>query len=145
MIESRGSCLRRCSGDGGGTSRSKWWRGERTVGWRVVVEAGGGSRDSVGKMRGDWAGGWSGRGSEGGGVSGATTWEGVLSVGARGSVPERQASGTDWSDVGEGGIIYSRRTSLKVLGHGYMFEVWILIFSGSDITIQIRTCGFGVI
>ena len=34
---------------------------------------------------------------------------------------------------------------LKVLDHGHMFEVWILISSGSDIIIQIRTRGFGVI
>ena len=34
---------------------------------------------------------------------------------------------------------------LKVLGHGHVFEVWILISSGSDIIIQIRTRGFGVI
>ena len=34
---------------------------------------------------------------------------------------------------------------LKVLGHGHMFEVGILIFNGSDIIIQIRTRGFGVI
>ena len=32
----------------------------------------------------------------------------------------------------------------KVLGHGHVFEVWILISSGSDIIIQIRTRGFGV-
>ena len=35
--------------------------------------------------------------------------------------------------------------NLKVLGHGHVFEVWILISSGSDIIIQIRTRGFGVI
>ena len=40
-------------------------------------------------------------------------------------------------------IIHSR--ILKVLGHGHVFEVWILISSGSDIIIQIRTRGFGVI
>ena len=34
---------------------------------------------------------------------------------------------------------------LKVLGHGHVFEVWILISSGSDIIIQIRTRGFGVL
>ena len=34
--------------------------------------------------------------------------------------------------------------ALKVLGHGHVFEVWILISSGSDIIIQIRTHGFGV-
>ena len=33
--------------------------------------------------------------------------------------------------------------TLKVLGHGHVFEVWILISSGSDIIIQIRTRGFG--
>ena len=33
---------------------------------------------------------------------------------------------------------------LKVLGHSHVFEVWILISSGSDIIIQIRTRGFGV-
>ena len=32
-----------------------------------------------------------------------------------------------------------RRSGLKVLGHGHVFEVWILISSGSDIIIQIRT------
>ena len=37
----------------------------------------------------------------------------------------------------------ARRRS--VLGHGHVFEVWILISSGSDIIIQIRTRGFGVI
>ena len=36
-------------------------------------------------------------------------------------------------------------SKLKVLGHGHVFEVWILISSGSDIIIQIRTRGFGVI
>ena len=34
---------------------------------------------------------------------------------------------------------------LKVLGHGHVFAAWILISSGSDIIIQIRTRGFGVI
>ena len=40
---------------------------------------------------------------------------------------------------------YFRLGSLKVLGHGHVFKVWILISSGSDIIIQIRTRGFGVI
>ena len=34
---------------------------------------------------------------------------------------------------------------ISVLGHGHVFKVWILISSGSDIIIQIRTRGFGVI
>ena len=34
---------------------------------------------------------------------------------------------------------------LKVLGHSHVLEVGILISSGSDIIIQIRTRGFGVI
>ena len=34
---------------------------------------------------------------------------------------------------------------ISVLGHGHVLEVWILISSGSDIIIQIRTRGFGVI
>ena len=37
------------------------------------------------------------------------------------------------------------KSYLKVLSHGHVFEVWILTSSGSDITIQIRTRGFGVI
>ena len=34
---------------------------------------------------------------------------------------------------------------IKVLGHDHVFEVRILISSGSDIIIQIQTRGFGVI
>ena len=36
-------------------------------------------------------------------------------------------------------------SALKVLGHGHVFVVSILISSGSDIIIQIRIRGFGVI
>ena len=45
-----------------------------------------------------------------------------------------------------GKVLWSFRR-LKVLGHGHVFEVWILISSArdSDIIIQIRTRGFGVI
>ena len=40
---------------------------------------------------------------------------------------------------------HMRTSTLKVLGHGHVFEVWILISSGSDIIILIQTRGFGVI
>ena len=40
---------------------------------------------------------------------------------------------------------FSKSAHLKVLGHGHVFKVWILISSGNNIIIQIRTRGFGVI
>ena len=48
-------------------------------------------------------------------------------------------------EAGSASCIHALYCITEVLGHGHVFEVWILISSGSDIIIQIRTHVFGVI